>query len=374
MYRGKLKRDLDLWVGMGIMPADAATAALKEFDSRPQTFTVGRVLMMLAAVLLASALLLFVAANWDGLDRWVRVALLLGGIWLFHGLAASTAIRGSAYLPGVFLVLASASFGASIALIGQMFNLSGDGMSAAFLWFAMTAASAILYRSAALSYMAGILAWFQFSTMVMEGVSSPTSFWFYIPFLQAVLVIVLARYSGALRARHLAYILKLGWIAWVDADNRLPLSSWQIAVLGLVLFLAAALPASPLHSVARAAGPAPAFYAFCLTLLGLFLFQADTGNFFGSGLSDLTDAWPAVVCAAFAVLGIALEGRDNSAIRYLGYAVFAVEIFYLAMEAAGTILGTSGLFLGAGLLLAAVAWLVIRLERRFAALDAAKGA
>lgn len=374
MYRGKLKRDLDRWVGLGIMPADAAAAALSELDSRPQTFTVGRVLMMLATVLVASALLLFVAANWDGLDRWVRVGLLIGSIWLFYGLATASAIRGSSYLPGVFLVLGASCFGAAIALIGQMFHLSGDGLSAAFIWFAMTLASAILYRSSALTYMAGLLSWFQFSTLVMDGVSAPSSFWFYIPFVQAVLLIALARYTGALRARHLAYILLLGWVAWVDADNRLPLTSWQIAILGLVLFLAAALPLSPLHAVARAAGAAPAFYAFCLTLLGMLLYQANTANLFGSGLSQLSDAWPAVATAAFAVLGIALEGRDNSAIRYLGYAVFAVELFYLAMEAAGTILGTSGLFLGAGLLLAFVAWVVIRLERRFAAVDSVKGA
>lgn len=374
MYRGRLKRDLALWVGQGIMPAEAAEAALREFDARPQSFTVGRVLVMLAAVLLAAAILLFIASNWDGLDRWLRVALLIGAVWGFHGLASFTAARGSGYLPGLFLILGTASFGASIALIGQMFHLSGDGLSAAFLWFAMTAASTLLFRSGALTYVSGILALFQFGVMTTESVGLASNFWFYVPLVQAVLVIAFSYYTGAMRARHLAYALLFAWIGWIYIDRQLPVTGPEIAVLGLVLFLLAALPVSPLHRVARNAGPAPAFYAFALTLMGLFLYQVDRGDFFGSGVANLADSWPAIASAAFAVLAIALEGRDNGAIRYCGYAVFALEILYLSMEVVGSILGTSGLFLGAGLILAAVGWLVIRLERRFAALHAHKGA
>lgn len=374
MYRGKLKKDLDVWVAQGIMPAEAAQQALKEYDSRPQSFTVGRVLMMLAAVLLAAAILLFVASNWDGLDRWFRVALLIGSIWLFHGLASFTALRGSTYLPGLFLVLGTASFGASIALIAQMFNISGDGLSAALLWFMMALATALLFRSGALTYVSGLLAGFQFTLIASESIVGATNFWFYMPLVQAVLVIGLAYYTGAMRARHMSYVLLLAWIGWIYVDHRLPLAAWHIAAVGLGVFLLAALPVSPLHATARRAGPAPAFYAFVLTVMGLVLHQIDTSGLFGPSGSAFADAWPAAFTAAFAVLAIALEGRDNSAVRYLGYAVFAVEILYLSFDVAGSILGTSGLFLGSGLLLAGVAWLVIRLERRFAALDTAREA
>jgi uncharacterized membrane protein len=68
---------------------------------------------------------------------------------------------------------------------------------------------------------------------------------------------------------------------------------------------------------------------------------------------------------AAAVTAIALCGRDNGAVRYLAYAVFAAEMLYLASETIGSILGTSGFFFISGLLVAAVAWVVIRLERRF---------
>ena len=67
-----------------------------------------------------------------------------------------------------------------------------------------------------------------------------------------------------------------------------------------------------------------------------------------------------------AVVAIALQGRNNGAVRYLAYAAFAAEMLYLASVTVGSILGTSSLFLFSGLFVAAVAWLVIRLERRFA--------
>jgi uncharacterized membrane protein len=70
---------------------------------------------------------------------------------------------------------------------------------------------------------------------------------------------------------------------------------------------------------------------------------------------------------AAAVVGIVLHGRDNGAVRYLAYGAFAAEMLYLASVTVGTILGTSSLFLFSGLVVAAVAWVVIRLERRFAA-------
>ncbi len=65
------------------------------------------------------------------------------------------------------------------------------------------------------------------------------------------------------------------------------------------------------------------------------------------------------------VAAIVLQGRGNGAVRYLAYAMFADEVLYLASQTVGTMLGTSGLFLSSGIFVAVLAWLVIRLERRF---------
>ena len=63
-------------------------------------------------------------------------------------------------------------------------------------------------------------------------------------------------------------------------------------------------------------------------------------------------------------VGIVLSGKENGAVRYLGYAIFAAETLYLASETIGSIIGTSGFFLISGLVVALIAWAVITLERR----------
>ena len=72
-----------------------------------------------------------------------------------------------------------------------------------------------------------------------------------------------------------------------------------------------------------------------------------------------------IVTLVAAIAGIALSGKENGAVRYLGYATFAAETLYLASETIGSIIGTSGFFLVSGLVVALVAWAVISLERRF---------
>ena len=115
---------------------------------------------------------------------------------------------------------------------------------------------------------------------------------------------------------------------------------------------------SPLRAFVKSAGAAPAFYSFLVATVGLLLLHI-----------EIDEGWRLVVLGvltlAACILAIALQGRDNGAVRYLAYAGFAAEMLYLASVTVGSILGTSSLFLFSGLVVAVVAWIVIRLERRF---------
>lgn len=189
--------------------------------------------------------------------------------------------------------------------------------------------------------------------------------WFHMPLIEAAAVFALLRYTGANRARHLIYTLVLIWLAWAYPYRQVPFEPWHFIVLGTGCFLLATLPVSPLRQAARQAGAAPAFYSLVLSLLGFLLYQFNDNRLFGDR-TDLSAALPAGLAAAMAVLAIALDGRDNVAVRYLGYAVFSLEILFLSLNLVGTMLGTSGLFLFSGFVLAGIAWLVVREERRFA--------
>ena len=52
-----------------MLDAGAAKAMLAEYDARETVFSAGRVLLVLAAILVASAILLLVAANWEVVER-----------------------------------------------------------------------------------------------------------------------------------------------------------------------------------------------------------------------------------------------------------------------------------------------------------------
>ncbi|KRB53080.1 hypothetical protein ASE04_07625 [Rhizobium sp. Root708] len=359
MYRGRLQRDLSLWVDKGLLGKDTAEILLKEFDDRPASFSLGSVLMILAAILLAAAVLLVVASNWEAIPRLVRVGVVLAVIWVTHLAAAAALKRDSVGVASGLLVIGALSFGGAISLVGQMYHLSGDEQSVMYLWFGVTVVSAILFRSGVLTAVAGFLAWASFgvylSAFDMRWLGADP---WVAPFM-AVVIIALVRYTGADRARHLAYLLLVGWLAWLYTLHSDPRLALAYAVVGMALLILVSLPPAPLVAIVKSAGAAPAFYAFLIAVIGLFFLHVEIDG--GSWLVVL-----GVATLAAAILAIALQGRDNGAVRYMAYLIFAGEMLYLASVTVGSIIGTSGLFLTSGVLVALVAWVVIRLERRFA--------
>ncbi|MFT4184755.1 MAG: DUF2157 domain-containing protein [Rhizobium sp.] len=373
MYRGRLERDLKIWVDKGLIAAPAAAAILGEYDSRPASFSLGRVLALMAALLVGAAILLFVASNWQEIPRIVRLLGIVGIIWAFYLGGAYVAARGRSILASALFILGTISFGGAMSLVGQMYNISGDALTMMIVWFAAAAVAAALFRSPAQVALAGFLAWGFSGLYLWEHADDWYGLMPWAPPIMAAVVIVLVRYADAPRARHLAYLVIVGWLTWIFAQHESLRAAVMLAAAGMAAFLVVSLPASPLRRMALTAGAAPAFYSFLVAAIG---FLAIHGEIDG-GILDETiwgDDKLALILLAFAtlasaVVAIALVGRDNGAVRYLAYVMFAGEILYLAGETVGSIIGTSGFFLICGVLVAIAAWLVIRLERRFSHYD-----
>ncbi len=62
-----------------------------------------------------------------------------------------------------------------------------------------------------------------------------------------------------------------------------------------------------------------------------------------------------IATIALSLVALALEGRDNGAVRFLSYAAFAAEVLYLSYVTIDSMLGTSTFFLLAGLVVAVLA-------------------
>ncbi len=367
MYRGRLERDLKLWTTQGLIDAGTAGRLLKEYDGRESSFSVGRVLMIIAALLVAAAVLLLVAANWDGIPRIVRLVGILALIWGAYLAGGILIMRGAERLAAAFLVLGTLAFGGAIALVGQMYHLSGDTFQAMLVWFAGAVVAAVLFRSGAVTAIAGFLTFAVAGVSWTQSGSIDDGVLLWLMPLMAVIVILLVRYTGADRVRHLAYMLLVVWLAYIYGEDETARTAIAIAAFGAVAYLLAAVPQSPLHALARSAGAAPAFYSYLVLLLGLFVLHSEFG-----GVADRL--FVGIITLGAAITGIALSGKENGAVRYLGYAVFAAEVLYLASETIGSIIGTSGFFLIAGLVVALVAWIVIVLERRLSRAETKAGA
>ncbi|WP_313525261.1 DUF2157 domain-containing protein [Shinella sp.] len=358
MYRGRLERDLKLWTQQGLLDAPTVDRLLKEYDSRESSFSLGRVLMMIAALLVSAALLLLVAANWEAIPRLVRVVGIVALIWGAYLAGGLLIQRGAPRLAAAFLAVGTLAFGGAIALIGQMYHLSGDALQAMLVWFAGAVIAAILFRSGAVTAIAGFLAFAVAWTDWSEAYHASDTLLLWLMPLMAVIVILLVRYTDAGRVRHIAYLLLVAWLAFIYGEHDTPATAITIASLGALAYLLAAVPQSPLHALARSAGAAPAFYSYLVLLLGLFVLHAEfdaVGDRLMLGIITLV----------VAIGGIVFSGKENGAVRYLGYVTFAVETLYLASETIGSIIGTSGFFLISGLVVALIAWAVIVVERRF---------
>ena len=358
MYRGRLERDLSIWVDKGLITEVAAEQMLGEYDARPASFSLGRVLMVLAAVLLGAAVLLLIASNWEAIPRLVRVGAILIIIWAAYLGAAALFARGAQAAGNALLVIAVLGFGGAISLIGQMYHLSGDEQVVMYLWFAIAVISAALFRSAPAVAIAGFLSWASFAVYLNNNDGRWIGIGAWLPIVMSAVTVALVRYTDAGRVRHLAYLLAVAWLAWIYTLNEDLWLAMVYVVCGMAVFLAVSLPPLRVTEFILTAGAAPAFYAFLVAAVGLLLLNIQLEQ--GGALILLSLATLGV-----SVLAIALQGRDNGAVRYLAYLMFAGEILYLASETVGSILGTSGLFLLSGLFVAVVAWLVIRLERRF---------
>ncbi|MGO8189760.1 DUF2157 domain-containing protein, partial [Rhizobium leguminosarum] len=97
----------------------------------------------------------------------------------------------------------------------------------------------------------------------------------------AVLVIGLVRYTGAARARHLAYLLLIGWLAWLYTLYEEIAVALAFAIGGMAAFVLTALPLRPIASLVITAVAAPAFYSFRFAVIGFLLLHIEIEDGWG---------------------------------------------------------------------------------------------
>lgn len=352
-----VKKHIARWQRNGLIDEATAERLRKEIDDRGSGLGLGGILAVLGAVLLGAAIVSLIAANWEVMPRLVRLGLIVVVIFLGYVGGAWRASRGDRIFSEALYLIAAITFGAGIALVSQMYHLSGDTSHAALLWVAGTMIAALFLRSQVLTSSSVAISGFYLFASLDPATSDRLSYLWLVPVL-AVICGGLVWYTKARAARHFIAILLITYVFTVrfDLDNGGIL--WLAALLGAGLFLADALRSREIQQL-TGWSEAIGAYGFATLLLALIFFQFDE---FSDGTTNQVVIGFAILAATIA--GLSLSGHRNLAVRWMAYTVFSLEVLYLAFQTIGTMIGTAGFFLSAGILVLLLAAFVIRMERR----------
>ena len=362
-----LKQDVARWQTAGWVTPDGARAIAAEIDSRTRSLSAASVFGILGAVLFAFAAMSFVAANWQEMSKLFRIVLLIGAMAGAYGLAGLMFQRGLPAFGHAAVLLGSCLFGANIMLISQMYHIDGHPPDAILVWAIGAIVAGVLIGSNPALALALVL------LCVWSGFESATraevGIWQRVSLVHWPLPIALAGMAGLFT-----------WRGW-----RPGLEMCAIAMTGWVILLGYLLAGAPQHGVTVAIGllvaavgawlvrakldGAPAEIAHRMVLLGAVAVFAGLymGQFHHGRSAAPFGIWAAVMLATTAAaIWFGLQYSVRNLVR-LAYVAFAIEIVTIYFKTVGSLIGSAGFFLTAGLLMIGLAVLALRLERLSAA-------
>ncbi|MCX7304751.1 MAG: DUF2157 domain-containing protein [Hyphomicrobiales bacterium] len=366
-YSSRVRADAARWVALGLVEPKVAEAIVADVDARDRrSLSFGSILAIMAALLFGAAILLFVASNWEAIPRLARVGALFSVIFAGYVGGAALKLVDHGALAEALWLIAAAAFGGSIALIGQMYHLSGDETQAILVWCAGTTIAAAALRSGPLTMAAAALgaAWLFF-----VGVS----FWRSAPFPHAYIALaaviwLVSYWTRSAAARHLLLLSLVFYGTLLAADTQITRVAPVLAAVSALLFgLAVAMPAA-VDRIARIDGLLPV-HALIGFLTGIMMTQIDIGDSADTGF-----AVAAAIALAGIVAAVVLAGRESRGLRWIAYTGFAIELCLIYAVMVQDMLGTAGFFLAAGVILGLLAFAIIRIEKRMKAPRLPQGA
>jgi uncharacterized membrane protein len=368
-YSSRVRADAGRWVASGLIDGKTAEAIVLDVNAHERrSLSFGSILAIMAALLFGAAILVFVASNWEAMPRLGRVGALFAII--FAGYVGGAALKlndHAAIAEGVWLI-AAAAFGGGIALIGQMYHLSGDETQAVLTWCAGTAVAAAALRSGPLTMGAVALA---AAWLFLREVDfwRDTDFPYYFIGIAAVLWLI-SYWTNSTSARHLILLSLVFYAALlaVEHDSDLVGIAAVLAAVSAALFGLAVVMPEQTEKIARLGGLLPV-HGLIGFLTGMMMIQFELADEDGAGF-----AIAAAIGLAGIVAAVVLAGRESRGLRWIAYTGFALELCMIYVVMIQDMLGTAGFFLAAGVILGLLALAIIRIEKRMKEPRLAEGA
>lgn len=352
-YERRLAHDLERWRKEGWVTDEGARQIRAEIASSWTNIGLAPALAILGVVLLGFAAMSFVAANWQEMPKFVRLGVLLGGLWGAFAVAATLLRRGQRKLADAAVLLATCLFGASIMLIAQMYHMEGNPPHAVLTWALGSLLAGVVLRSNPALALAMVLAtlWTGWEKTLIRGIH-----WEFLP-LWAVIgaAFYWQRWRPGLHLSGLAlafWVVELGY--WLSEGH----AHGLVTVVGLAVAGAAWATEARLRDWSEAT-TAVLGYGAAVAFAGLqalqFVEQPSTANLVVFAIATLA-----------LTLALVLWGtiRRHRGLVWLGYLGFSVEVLAIYFRTIASLMGSSLFFLTTGVVILGLSALAWRLHAR----------
>ena len=215
-----------LVLGLGSVAMAGATAGRASPEERRERMAA--VLAVMGALITGFGVILFFAANWSDIPRWLRVASLIAGMALLYGLGyyLREVRRTNLHVAHALIFLGTVLFGASLFLVGQMYHVQAHDPLGFLIWAIGCLLVAALVRSgpiAALGLLV-LVAWIAHEVIDLAGAVEETA---------VLLPVVLTLFGVAL------YGLGTGaaqWFVHVRFERPMRMIGFPLVLLGIFPF------------------------------------------------------------------------------------------------------------------------------------------
>ncbi len=215
-----------LVIGLGAVAMGGATAG--RIPPGERRVRMAAVLAIMGALVVGFGIVLFFAANWSDVPRWLRVALLMVGMAALYGLGhyLREVRRANLHVGHALFFLGALLFGASLFLVGQMYHVQAHDPFAFLIWSIGCLLVALLVRSGPIAALAILvfLAWILHELVDLSTTAEESAI--LLPALVAFYGITLYSFgTGAAR-----------WLAPLRFERPMRMIGYPLVALGVFAF------------------------------------------------------------------------------------------------------------------------------------------